>query len=302
MQARKPGIRRLRQKHLAQLRDQRIGGIRAPGKIGKARIAGEIVAVDRRAQPLVLRLVHQRDHHPAVGRLIGARRHVERARRAALQNMLGDLVAEQGRRRLAEIDVDPAAGADGRARKQRGRDGLEGVDAGDDVGDRGADPVRGPVVADIDRHQAGKRLRHGIRARPLRVGTALAERADREIDQAGIVARQFLVADPEPRGDAGPKTLDQDVAISRQPPGDRDPVLVLHIEAKAALAAVIDRRQRGMAAIGRAEKARPVPLRRLDLDDVGAVDAEQHRAIGRGDALPEIEHAQAAIRRLMRRR
>ena len=62
----KPGIRRLGQKHLAQLRDQRIGGIRTPGKIGKARIAGEIVALDRRAQALVLRLVHQRDHHPAV--------------------------------------------------------------------------------------------------------------------------------------------------------------------------------------------------------------------------------------------
>src|SRR5262249_10868922 len=50
------------------------------------------------------------------------------------------------------------------------------------------------------------------------------------------------------------------------------------------------------------EEARPVALRRFDLDDVGAVGAEQHRAIGRGDALPEIEHAQAPIRRLMRRR
>ena len=95
MQTRQPGIRRLCQKHLAQLRDQRIDGIRPPRKVGKARVAGEIVTVDRRAQPLVLRLVHQRDHHPAVGRLIRARRHVERARCPALQDVLGHLVAKQ---------------------------------------------------------------------------------------------------------------------------------------------------------------------------------------------------------------
>src|SRR6185295_19313040 len=118
----------------------------------------------------------------------------------------------------------------------------------------------------------------------------------------GIVARQFLVANPQPRSDTGPKTLDQNVAIAGKPPRDGDPVLVLHVEAKAAFAAVIDRRQRRMASIGRAEKPRPIPLRRLDLDDVGPVDAEQHRAIGRGNALPKIQHAQAAIRLLMRRR
>ena len=51
---------------------------------------------------------------------------------------------------------------------------------------------------------------------------------------------------------------------------DRDAILVLHVEAQAALAAVIDRRQRRVAAIGRAEIARPVALGRFDLDDVGA--------------------------------
>ena len=64
--------------------------------------------------------------------------------------------------------------------------------------------------------------------------------------QVSIVARQFLVPDPEPRGDAGPKAFDQDVAFPGQPPGYGDPVLVLHVEAEAALAAIIDRRQRGV--------------------------------------------------------
>jgi hypothetical protein len=83
---------------------------------------------------------------------------------------------------------------------------------------------------------------------------------------------------------------------------DSDPILVLHIDAEAAFAAIKDRGQRRVVSIGRAEEARPIALRRLDLDHVSAVDAEQHRAIGRGDALPEIEHPQAAVRRLMRRR
>jgi len=222
--------------------------------------------------------------------------------RAAFQNMLGDLVAEQRCRRLTEIHINPAAGADGRTRKKRGRNRLKGVNAGHDVGDCRADPVGSLVVADIDRHQAGERLRNGIRAGALRVRTALSECTHREIDQAGIIARQFLISDPQTGSDARPEPLDQDVAIFRQPPGNRNRVLVLHIEAEAALAAVIDRRQRRMISIGRAEKTRPIPLRRFDLDDIGAVDAEQHRAIGRGDALPEIEHAQAAIRCLMRRR
>jgi len=39
--------------------------------------------------------------------------------------MLGDLVAKQRSRRLCETDIDPAARANGRAREQRGCDGLK---------------------------------------------------------------------------------------------------------------------------------------------------------------------------------
>ena len=70
MQPRKPGIRRLGQEHLSQLRDQRIHGIRTPCKISEPRIAGKVVASDGRAQSVVLRLVHQSDHHPAVSGLV----------------------------------------------------------------------------------------------------------------------------------------------------------------------------------------------------------------------------------------
>ena len=89
-----PGFAGLRQEYLAQLRHQGVGRFRTPGKVRKARIAGEILPFDRGAQALVLRLVDQRDHDPAIAGLIGARRYIERAWRAALQHKFRGLVAE----------------------------------------------------------------------------------------------------------------------------------------------------------------------------------------------------------------
>ncbi len=79
--------------------------------------------------------------------------------------MFGGLVAEQRGGRLREVDVDPATGADGGAGEQRRGDGLERIDPGGDVGDGVTDPMRHLVVAQVDRDQSGKGLRHRIRAR-----------------------------------------------------------------------------------------------------------------------------------------
>jgi len=98
------------------------------------------------------------------------------------------------------------------------------------------------VVADVDRHQAGKSLRNGIRARTLCVRTHLPEAADREVDEARIIARQRFIADPQPGGDAGPEAFDQDIAIPGESFGDRNSLAVLQVEAQAALAAIVDGR------------------------------------------------------------
>jgi hypothetical protein len=55
-----------------------------------------------------------------------------------------------------------------------------------------------------------------------------------------------------------------------------------------------------MTSVSCSEIARPIALGRFDLDDFGPVNPEQHRAIGRSDALPKVEHAQATIRRVVR--
>src|SRR3954447_7804562 len=57
-----------------------------------------------------------------------------------------------------------------------------------------------------------------------------------------------------------------------------------------------------MVAVRRSQIAGPIALRRLDFGDLGTVAGEQHGAVWRGDALPEVDDTQAAIRRLVRRR
>src|SRR3954471_7770873 len=57
-----------------------------------------------------------------------------------------------------------------------------------------------------------------------------------------------------------------------------------------------------MVSISRPQIARPVAFRRFYLNDFGAIDTKQHGAVRRGYALPKINDAQAAIRRLMRRK
>src|SRR6266496_4921177 len=116
MKPAKPGFGGLSQEDIAHLRDQCIRGVRTLREIHEPRIAGQILAYDGGAKPFVLRLVHQGDHEPAIPCLIGARRYIECARSASLQNMLGDLVAKQSSRRLCETDIDPAAPANARAR------------------------------------------------------------------------------------------------------------------------------------------------------------------------------------------
>src|SRR4029453_9686242 len=45
-----------------------------------------------------------------------------------------------------------------------------------------------------------------------------------------------------------------------------------------------------------AQRAAPVAFRRLDLDDVGPVQRQQHRGMRPGHALREVEHGDAVIR------
>jgi hypothetical protein len=207
--------------------------------------------------------------------------------------MQGERVAQQRGRRLHQIDVDPPAFADGGAGEQRRRDRLKPVQSGADVRQGRADPVRDAVRADIHRNETGKRLGDRVGTGALGVRAVLSEAADRQIDQSRVFAAQDVVAQAEPVHDSGAKSFDEDVGGRRHLARGLDRLALFEIQHEAALSAVVHGRQGGLAAIGRAEPARPVALRRFDFDDVGAVGGEEISRIGRRHALTEIENAQS---------
>ena len=71
----------------------------------------------------------------------------------------------------------------------------DAVDAGEEVGNRDARPLRRPVRLAGDVHEAGHALHQVVVARPFRVGAGLAEAGDRAIDEARLSALRRLVVE-----------------------------------------------------------------------------------------------------------
>ena len=202
---------------------------------------------------------------------------------------------EDRRRALRQADLDPLTLAATLARIERDPDGLRRVEAGQSVDDDRPDPMRRPVIAEIDRHQPGEGLRDGIGAGQIDIRALLAKAADRDIEKPRIARPQLVVTKAEPSGDARAETFDDDIGAGRQRQRDLACRRSLQVECEAALAAVVMGRHGGVVAVPHPQPARPVPGERLELDDLRPVHREQHRAIGRGDALTQVQHTQPGI-------
>ena len=110
----------------------------------------------------------------------------------------------------------------------------------------------------------------------------------------GSRSATVVVAEAEAIDDARTEALQEHVGALDQPPQDGAAVGLLQVQRDGALAEVRRQRVGALIAVDDAEVARPVAdAGRLDLDDVGAVLREQHRAIGAGDALAHVDHLQA---------
>ena len=98
----------------------------------------------------------------------------------------------------------------------------------------------------------------------------------------------------------GRKPFEEDVGALQQPPQHLLAGVGLEVDGDAALAEIADDRIGRVAAVARAERARPVALAdALDLDHLGAVLRQQHGAVGAGDALAEIDDLQAGEGRVV---
>ena len=125
------------------------------------------------------------------------------------------------------------------------------------------------------------------------------------MDEPRVQPTQRLVIEAEPREPADPEVLDQDIAALEQPAQDGRAVGLLEVEPDAALVP-IDREVVGRGPGLARGRRRPDPRRspaagrvalgRLDLDDVGAQVAQQHRAVRPGQDGRAIDDAQAGER------
>ncbi len=178
---------------------------------------------------------------------------------------------------------------------ERGDHAVGAVHPGQQVRDRGADPLRvvGPGAG--QRHQAGLALGDLVVAGPAALRSVVAEAGDREHHQARVAGLERLDAEAEPVEHAGAEVLHQHVGPVDQPEQDVLVGRVLEVEGDRLLVAVageeVGRLDRlGVAHEGRTPAAGVVPgAGRLDLDHPGAEVTEHHPGVRPGEGAGEVD-------------
>ena len=258
-------------------------------------IVGDVLAADQLEQQAEVMRPHGAHHDVAVLRLVAAGRHVEHRRRALGEHPFHQLGALEGGGRAHQAGIDVAALAEAELAHQRRRQRLEGVEAGRDVdGDHALTPRRA-VRHPVHHHHAAEGLDQPVDGRPLAVGARLAEARHRAVDDLGIDLLDVLVAEAQPLDHARPEALHHDMRLGGDLLHHGDAVGRLEVERDRALAAVEGDGMGAVVALQLAQRAAPVAFQRLDLDDVGAVQGEQHGGVRPRDALREVENGDAVV-------
>ena len=179
--------------------------------------------------------------------------------------------------------------------------GLGREHAGEVVGDRHAGTHRRAVGVAGQVQQPAVADAHPVEAGAPRVGAVLAEAEMRTITSRGSSSPGREA--PALEG-AGPEVLDDHVAVGGQPAEQVLALGVAQVEGDAAPSASLDRPEQRVAGRRRRRSATNGPISRmksprprlLDLDDLGALLAQQPRAERRGDAGAQVEDADALER------
>ena len=211
----------------------------------------------------------------------------------------GQLVADEGERRVVQRDADVAASARRGALVQRRDDAECGPDTGADVDHGRADADARPVRLARDADQAGERLHQRVVARLVGERPRLPERAHRAVDEPLVSRSQRLAAEPEALGGARAQRLHEHVGSVDEPQQRLTALLVLEVERERPLGAV-GREEHHAPAL---EEARPpraglvAPGRMLHLHHVGAEAAEDLGAGGAGERGRDVDDPDAGERR-----
>ncbi len=207
--------------------------------------------------------------------------------------------------RVDHADIDELALA-GLVGAQDRRDDAEGAgDRRHDVADAGADLHRRVLVGPGDGHDAAHRLADHVVGRKVRIGALagadVAEAADRGVDQLRVARVQRLVAEAQAIHDAAAVVLDHRIGIVAELQDEFAAGRRLEVDGDRLLVAVhrgevaAERLELIVGMIG-ADDARVVAVERLDLDDLRALVGQQHRAVGAGQHLREVDDPHAIER------
>ncbi len=245
-------------------------------------------------------------HHPDVAVLAGQNRggraeaHPDAAPSLPLPvlrerpHVLG--AREQRRNRLGARDVEiPATGllsAHDRAEPPRRRDvAAEEVRAGRPVLERW---LARPAAVAVTRCREVVRVQ--VVRLPVRVRARAAERRNRDPDPAGVRGEKRMRIESPRRKPRRRRVLHDRVGRCEKRPECRAISLRTGVEFDALLVRVEEEEEPTLLRVWivawkRAEPARGVAARPLDLDHFGAVVGEKPRAKGRGHLLSEFDHA-----------
>ena len=139
---------------------------------------------------------------------------------------------------VQQRDVDVLAATGAVAVAQCEQDAVHGVEAGQVIGDRHADPRRRAVPMAGDVHQPALALDDGVVARQVLLGADLSVAGDRAVDQPWIQRGDRLEAETEPGEAPRPEVLDQHVGRRDQAAEHGGAGVGLQVEGDALLAAV----------------------------------------------------------------
>ncbi len=229
---------------------------------------------------------------PAHARALADLRH--RHRRLAGGRVLGEPLAHPEDDGLEEArgDLLPAAGL--RPLMERGQDRDHPVGRGAHVHDRGA-RAEGLAARPGHEGQAGRHLRELVQEGP-RLGRAGEEALEREVDDAGMHARQHVVAQAQALDGAVGEVVDHDVGAGDQPQEEGPTIRrALQVDRDRALVAVQEvevGRGAGRHAPRLVALAGP-----LNLDHVGTQVGQQQARRGPRDDVAELEDAHALERK-----
>jgi hypothetical protein len=144
-------------------------------------------------------------------------------------------------------------------------------------------------------HQTGESLQDELKSWLVPIGAFIAKCIERCVDEIGPDALHLFIAQPQPVHYAGPKVLDQDIAILYETPDDVNPFCLLEIDDDALFVSV-DTKKVGTLTIlkWRTNYTCAVPCSGdFNLYDLGAQVPEEHCSKRTGQQVGEIQHGDA---------